>query len=299
MRPENYLMEHMNPAKNYRIGVDIGGTKIAAVLLDHKNRVLEDLTLATPKDSLEHFLIMLQAAIDPLIVRVEKSKGKLIGIGIGVPGVVDASAGQVILAPNAPLLNKVKLVEELSNRLKQPDLGIILDNDTNCFVRAEAMIGAGSKSTNVYGLIIGTGIGGGWWHNNEIYLGQHGASSEPGHMIIDVDNQVTLEQVYHKLTQNNPALLAEEAYRGDPLAGQSFEEFGNYLGIALSTIVNLLDPAMIVIGGGAIASSELFLKSAKDTMKKHTFSEQSRSTKLVKSKLGKQAGAIGAGLLIK
>jgi len=285
--------------KNFYIGVDVGGTKIASVLLNEKHKVIEHLTLATPKDSLEHFLIMVNAAIDPLLKTIEKNKGQLIGIGIGAPGPIDKEKNLVIMAPNLPLLNKVKLGELISKQINRPDLPCLLDNDANCFVRAEAVLGAGKKSNNFFGFTIGTGIGGGWWYQGEIYHGYYGAASEPGQIIVDFDQLITLEQAYHKLTQNNPAVLAEEAYKGDILAEQRFAEVGSYLGIAFSTIVNLFDPEMIILGGGALASSDLFLNAAKDNLKKYIFSNQSRKVNLVKGKIGPLAGAIGAALLIK
>jgi len=289
----------MSNNKNFRIGIDVGGTKIAGVLLDEKNKVIEEIVLATPKDSLEHFLIMVNAAIEPLLKTISKKKGKLIGIGVGAPGPIDHVKKQIIVAPNLPLLNKVKLAELIVKQINLKDIPCLLDNDANCSVRAEAILGAGAKSNNFFGLGIGTGIGGGWWYNGDIYHGSHGAGSEPGHIIVDFDQLITLEQAYHKLTQNNPAILAEEAYKGDILAEQRFAEVGAYLGIVFSTIVNLFDPEMIVLFGGALASSDLFLNAAKEALKKHTFAREAHSVKLIKGKLGALAGAIGAALLVK
>jgi glucokinase len=287
----------MSRSKQYEIGIDVGGTKIAAVLL-HNKKEIESSILATPKDSLEHFLIMLKASLDPLLTIIETNKGVLNGIGLGVPGVIDYEKKEVVIAPNLPLLNKVKLADELRKLLEKPDLVIQVDNDVNCFVRAEALLGAGKKSTNVYGLAIGTGIGSGWWFKGEIYNGFHGGANEVGHMIVDFDEQITLEAAYHKLTQHNPALLAEEAYRGDLLAEKAFAELGAYLGIGLSTIVNLIDPEIIILGGSVLQSGNLFLDAAKENLKKYTFSPNAQSVRLVKGKLGPLAGAIGAGLLI-
>jgi glucokinase len=118
-------------------------------------------------------------------------------------------------------------------------------------------------------------------------------------MIIDVDQMISLEQAYHTLTQNNPGLMAEEAYRGDRMAEQRFEEVGSYLGVAFSTIVKLIDPEMIILGGGALAASDLFLNATRESMKKHVSPYQAKSVKLVKGKVGPLAGAIGAALLIK
>lgn len=287
----------MSRSKLYEIGIDVGGTKIASVLLHHK-KVIESSILATPKDSLEHFLIMLQAGLDPLMAIIAENKGTLSGIGLGVPGVINYESEEVVIAPNLPLLNKVKLAEAVRRQLNQPDLLIKMDNDVNCFVRAEAMLGAGKKSTNVYGMAIGTGIGSGWYYKGEIYNGFHGGANEVGHMIVDFDEQITLEEAYHKLTHHNPALLAEEAYRGDLLAEKTFKELGAYLGIGLSTIVNILDPEIIILGGSVLNSGSLFLDAAKENLKKYTFSPTAQSVRLVKGKLGPLAGAIGAGLMV-
>ena len=286
----------MARSKQYQIGIDVGGTKIASVLL-HQNKVVEHSTLATPTDSLQHFLIMIQASLDPLMSIIEANHGTLTGIGLGIPGVVDYEKDEVSIAPNLTLLNKVKLPEEIKKILGKPELTVKMDNDVNCFVRAEALLGAGKKSSNVYGMTIGTGIGSGWYFKGEVYNGHHGGANEVGHMIVDFDELITLEQAYHKLTQHNPKLLAEEAYRGDVLAEKSFAELGAYLGIALSTIVNILDPEIIILGGRVIDSGNLFLDTAKDNLKKYTFSPNAQSVRLVKGKLGPLAGATGAGLL--
>ena len=283
--------------KEYQIGVDIGGTKIAAVLL-HNQKVIESSILATPKDSFEHFLIMIKAALDPLLARLEVAKGVLAGIGLGIPGVIDFEKEEIVIAPNLRFLDKIKLIPALRELLGKPDLMVKLDNDANCFTRAEAMIGAGRKATNVYGMTIGTGIGGGWFYKGEIYTGHHGGANEPNHMIVDFDELITLGTAYQKLTQHNAGLVAEEAYRGDILAEKMYEELGSYLGIALSTIVNILDPEIIILGGGVLNSGSLFLDATKENLKKYTFSPNSRSIRIVKAKLGPLAGAIGAGLMI-
>ncbi len=292
-------MAVMTTSKSYRIGIDVGGTKIAAVLIDPNNKVIEHVVLATPRESLKHFLIMMQAAVDPLLARIANHKGELAGIGVGVPGSVNSTKEQIISAANLPILNGVRLLILLKQQLKRPDIVCALDNDAKCFVRAEAMLGAGKNSQNFYGITIGTGIGGAWWHNGEIHHGFHHSAGGPGHMIIDVDQMISLEQAYHSLTQNNPALMADEAYRGDRIAEQRFEEVGAYLGVAFSTIVKLIDPEMIVLGGGALAASDLFLIATKESMRKNVSPYQAKSIKLVKGRVGPLAGAIGAALLIK
>lgn len=283
-----------NPIKKYSIGVDIGGTNMRAVLFDGE-KVIADYMLATPKDDLEHFLIILKALVDPLIERAESDKVKIKGIGLGVAGMINHKDRRVIKSPNLPIIDDTKLAFQLESKIK---ISTFIENDTYCFTRAEAKFGAGKGHANVFGIIMGTGIGGGWWNNGKIYRGFHGSACEHGHMIIDYKEGITFEEAYHKLTQNNPASLAEEAYRGDTLAEKAFNEIGHDLGIALANVVNIIDPEIIVLGGGFFESSDLFLKKAKKAMSKYIISPEAKKIKIVKAGLGVFSGAIGAALLV-
>jgi len=280
--------------KIYSIGIDIGGTKIAGVLFDSE-KVIADYTLATPQDNFEHFLIMLNAVAEPLLEKIRNNKMTVAGIGIGLAGTLNESVNGVTNSPNLKLVENVNLVEQLSKKF---NLSVKLDNDANCFTRAESILGAGKKYGNIFGLTIGTGIGGGWWYENKIYRGSHQTAGEPGEMVIDAAAGLNLEHTYQKLMQNSPATSAEEAYRGDVLAQKTYEEFGKYLGIALANIVNLIDPEVIIIGGGVVESSDLFLSKTRKVMRQFILSPEAKKVKIVKSKLGDLAGAIGAALLI-
>ncbi|HAM88096.1 MAG: ROK domain containing protein [Candidatus Falkowbacteria bacterium GW2011_GWC2_38_22] len=284
----------MSKSKTYTIGIDVGGTKISAVLFDGE-KVVMDYMLATPKDNLEHFLIMVKAVVDPLLERAREMKVVVNGVGAGIAGVFDASGKKMLFSPNIPTINNVFLGERIEKFIGMP---VLIDNDAKCFVRAEALIGAGKNYKNVFGLIVGTGIGGGWWINGDVYNGSHRGASEVDAMIIDSASGLNLEQGYHKIMQNNPGKMSQEAIIGDPLAEQVYNEFGRQLGIALANISNLIDPEIFVLGGGAVASSDLFLSIAKKEMKEHiNSSDAAKKIKIVKSKLGANAGAIGAALL--
>lgn len=281
--------------KTYSIGIDIGGTNMRAILYDGE-RIVGDYALATPKDTLDHFMVMLYALVEPLIEKAKKDKVKIKGIGLGLAGVMDYQERRILKSPNLPIIDKAKIADKLEIKT-----GIVvrLDNDANCFVRAEALRGAGRKYRNIYGITIGTGIGGGWWHHGEVYRGAHGGAGEPSVMIMDAEKGIGLESAYHKLMHNNPATIAEEAYRGDVLATKFYQEFGQLLGIAFANITNLLDPEVFVLGGSVVDSGDLFLSFTKNSMVKHIeSSESAKNIKILKSKLGKNAGAIGAALLI-
>ncbi len=282
------------PKKTYTIGIDIGGTKMLAILFDGE-KVIEEYILATPKDNVEHFFIMLNALISPLEEKARKNKIKIKGIGLGIAGTINYKEEKILDSPNIPIINNTEIITKLKEITNLP---IFLDNDANCFLRAEKHLGAVQKYNNIYGIVIGTGIGGAWWFNNQIYQGAHGGAGEPGSMVINFENGLELEEAYHRLTKNNPALIAHEAYKGNMLAEKTFAELGKDLGFALANIVNILDPEVVVIGGGVSEVSDLFLSHTKKTMAKHIASSESQKIKILKSKLGKRAGAIGAALLV-
>jgi glucokinase len=273
----------------YRIGIDVGGTKMSAVILAGE-KVVGEYILATPTDDLNKFMVMLGALVEPLFEQAKKAKAKIASIGIGVPGAIDN--GKILASPNVPCLKGVKIVELLTEKFGS-EYRVVVDNDANCFTLGEARFGAGTKHNNVFGIIVGTGIGSGIYKNDSLYEGSH----ELGAMVLDYREQLTLENSYHRLTQNNPRLLAEEAYQGDELANKLFGDFGQILGVAIANVINLLDPDIVVIGGGATQSSDLFLHEINKTATGLVVVQEKKNIKIVISKLGKQAGAIGAALL--
>lgn len=291
----------MSEEKKYSIGVDIGGTKMLAILFDlEKKEPVTDYKLATPNDNLDKFLVMLWALIDPLIEHAKKEKVSIERIGVGFPGVLDRPMrdnkdGKISKCQNLVILDEVSLGKLIFEKYNIP---VWLDNDANCFLRAELALGAAQKSSNAIGLTLGTGIGGAMSINREIFQGAHSSAGEFGHMIVDVVEGVphTLEEIYQSLTQNNPLTVAQEAYNGDKLAEKVYEEIGRFIGLALANIVNVLDPEIIVLGGGVMQSSDLFMSVVKKNLKDEIMAPKLKKIKVVPAKL-EQAGAIGAALL--
>lgn len=280
--------------KMYTIGIDVGGTKMSAVLFDGQ-RVLADDVLATPQDDFNHFMVMVEALLDSMLDKAKELKVKVFGIGMGVAGVHSSDKLRVLFSPNLLIINNKPIAGLVREKY---DIPCVMENDVSSFLRAEMLLGAGKKYSNVFGLTIGTGIGGAWWFDGRTYESPHGVCCEPGDLVINMETEQTLEKAYQKMTQNNPAKLADEAFRGDVLAQRTFEELGKIFGIALANIVNILDPEVFVVGGGVAESAELYFPQMKKSLKKHvTSSEAARKIKVVKSKLGANAVAIGAAIL--
>ncbi|MFH1744616.1 MAG: ROK family protein [bacterium] len=280
--------------KKYTIGIDVGGTKMSAVLYDGDDILADDL-LATPKDNLDHFLVMINALVENMERKASELKVKVDRIGLSIAGTVDGARRKVLNAPNIPIVSGVNLADLLEERINKP---VSMDHDMNCFLLAEIKKGGGRKYQNVYAVTVSTGIGGAWWYNGEVYRGAHCGAGEPGEMIMEFGSKISLEESYQKMTQNNPAAMAEKAFRGDILAEKTFHELGDYLGVALANIVNIIDPEVIIVTGGVMESSELFLGRIKKTMKEYIVSEESgKKIKIIKSKLGANGCAIGAAIL--
>lgn len=281
-----------NTTKRYSVGIDIGGTKIKAVLFDGKNVVANSVAV-TPKNSLRRFFIAIDDLVNSMVEKVGKED--IEGIGVGVPAVLNTTRRIVLDAPNISILNNVPIVNKLKEMFNLP---IIVDNDVNCFLLAEMKMGVGKGYKNAYGIIIGTGIGGAWWLGDDINRGVNTEIEEPGRMMINSES--SLEGIYYELMKSKPTVFIDEVLKGDEQSLKNFKEIGRYIGVVLGDIVNVIDPEIIVMGGGVVKFDKFFLSSLEDSMlEKIDFSKIKNKVKIVKSHIGKYAGAIGASLLVK
>ena len=288
------MISTTNTSDKCSIGVDIGGTNMRAILFKN-NKILFDYNLATPQNDKESFLIMLKALIEPLLERANQENLEIKGIGVGIAGIYNFNQDKIIFSPNIKIIEGLNLKEEIKKLFNLDK--IIIDNDANCFLLAESRLGAVKNYSNVFGVTIGTGIGGSWLLNKKIYQGMNTTAIELGHIIVDYNDLITIEESFQKLTKNNPKLLAEKAKYGDKLAESLFKELGKILGIELANIINLLDPQIIVIGGGVVESSNLFIDEVEKYKSQFTISPLAKKAKIIKASL-KNSGAIGAALLV-
>jgi glucokinase len=248
------------------IGIDIGGHKINSVLM-RNNKIIQKRKVPTKSISNKEIMIaQIFDCIENLIAGIDRKKIK--GIGIGVPAPVNVTA-----------LKNVSLAEIVRREFK---IKTKVDNDANCFGLAEAILGAGRSAEILAGLTLGTGIGGAIIVKGEIFHGVSNSAAEFGHMIIKKDGR--------RCDCGNRGCL--EAY----LSVKRREE---YLGIGLANIVNIFNPDIIVIGGGIVDAGKFLFEPARKIMRKNILSPLAKNTKVVKAKLGEDAGAIGATLLLK
>lgn len=292
----------------FTIGIDIGATKTIFVLMK-ENRILENRKVLTPKKK-DKLIEMLERNILEL-----KWGRKINRIGIGVPGPLNEKRDLILNPPNLKCLWRCHLAKILENRLK---IKIRMDNDVNCFTLGETASGAARNGKVVFGITLGTGVGGGLvlrYKSDKmrpevfLYRGVFGSAGEIGHMTIKFDglkcsckNLGCLEEYcserFFKRKKILPPELEERARRGEKKALKIFKEYGKYLGIGLANVINLFDPEIIVVGGGIANAFKFFIKDLKKEIKKRVISQISKKrVKIKKAELGELAGAIGATYL--
>ncbi len=252
-----------------KLGIDIGGTKIRAVLLDNKSKRIFAFNIETPNNKKVFF-----KNLEEEIKKVFQNH-KVDGIGIGLPGIINAKRGILIKAPHIQFLKNWQAKKFFLKFNKN----IEIENDSRCFALAEATLGAGRNFKNIVGLTIGTGIGGGIIIDEKVYYGENNSAGEFGHIIID--NHKTFEQ-----------LAAKEAFI-------KYGDRSEIIGIGIANIINILNPDIVILGGGGIISGKVKSEIVKRTAKKYIMSPSAKNTPIVQGKLGEDSSAIGAALLLK
>jgi len=287
------------------IGVDVGGTKISAAVLEHGG--LSQPTLY-PTDTTGRDALLAQ------LVRVISAAGRCDAVGIGIPSVVDFATGTVRASVNIPLTD-VPLRHLLSDRLGVP---VFVDNDATCAALAEASDGERIVVRNLVMLTVGTGVGGGIVVNGRVYRGATGAAGELGHLLIaaDVDegappaagfpHPASLEAVAagraldrlaaaHGLADGRAAV--EAARGGKPAGVQALRILGERLGIGIANMINAFDPDVVAVGGGVSAAGELLLAPARESAKRFVLPGVGTQTEIRIARHGPVAGVLGAALL--
>ena len=299
------------------IGLDVGGTKIAAGVVSG-GTVLEELEQPTPVGGSSAVETMFE-----MIGALRQRHHAVEAVGVGAAGMVDWPAGHIRWAPNNAYhdLPLRKRLEEVTG------LPAVVDNDANAAAWAEARYGAGAGRRNVLVVTVGTGIGGGFILDDRLYRGSTGIGGEFGHITVAPDGPVcgcgnrgclealasgtALGRAGRAAAEASPtgaiATLAGDPERvtgevvfaaakaGDPAAIELFDRLGGWLGIGLGSLVTLLDPEVVVIGGGLIAVGELLLTPTRLALPAHTFAHDRRLLPpVVAASLGPAAGLIGA-----
>jgi glucokinase len=305
------------------VGVDIGGTKVAAGVVTHDGEVLDQVRRVTPHRSTS------PSSVEDTIVdavRELAERHDIHAVGIGAAGFIDADRSNVLFAPHLSWRNE-PLREAISSRLRLP---VVVENDANAAVWAEWRFGAGRGESHLVCINLGTGIGGASVVNGTLQRGRFGVAGEFGHMQVVPDGRrcecgnrgcweqyasgnalvrearelaaarspvamPMLERAGGDVAAITGPLVTAAAQDGDPAACELFEEVGRWLGVGIANLAAALDPGMFVVGGGVSEAGELLIGPARDTFRRSLTGRQFRpEAAVVPAQLGNTAGLVGA-----
>ncbi len=291
---------------SYAIGIDLGGTKIEGVVVQKTTGGLlgEPIhTVRVPTEADKGFDHVVDSVVHLIDTLTEKSGDPGIQVGMGMPGSLTAEG--TVRNSNAVCLNGTYFREEVVGRLGRP---VRFANDADCFALAEAVMGAGRGYELVFGVIMGTGVGGGIVHNGVLREGPQRTSGEWGHMILVpggnpcycgrsgcVETYLAgpgLEKRYSERFGEDKS-LKQICARPEP---EFASEWMDLFGLAIGNVLNVLDPDVVVLGGG-VSNAELLYTTGRAYVAEYVFSE-TVETPIVKHRLGDSAGVLGAALLV-
>ncbi len=296
-------------------GIDLGGTKIEGVLIEGRNfdRIVDRRRVATEKEKGYRHII---DRIRTLVVQMQETCGQApAAIGIGTPGARDPHTG-LMKNCNTTALNGRPLLEDLEAALGVP---VHMANDANCFAVAEATLGAVPPAVPhakvVFGVIMGTGVGGGIVVDGQVIHGGQGIAGEWGHNFLDesggpcycgrtgcverIISGPALERFYQAISGANlrlPAIIERHRQGTDAHANQTVRRLLHFFGKGIATVINILDPDAIVLGGG-LGNIDLLYTEGVAEARKHIFNTR-LDTPFLKPTLGDSAGVFGAAMLV-
>jgi len=286
----------------YKLGVDLGGTKTEAILLDEKLDVITRKRIPTPQNDYQQIL----DSITTLVLEISENI-KNYSIGICTPGAISKQTGLIKNSNTQCLIGK-SLKEDLENKLGKK---ISMENDANCFAMAEAIMGAATDFDLVFGVILGTGVGGGIVINKKLHLGRTNIGGEWGHHTLHrngnhcycgkygcVETYISgpaLENQWNKLTGESKSISEILLDIDNDIGKQWKNEFLENFGYGLANVIDILDPDAIVIGGG-LSNIDFLYTEGKESVFNKVFSDLV-DTPILKNQLGDSAGVFGASML--
>lgn len=323
-------MSRTTATQQLTVGIDIGGTKVAAGLVDSNGSVLYKTRVPmVATGNAAAGLAAVKSAIDAALAARPSQREGFAGIGICSPGPLDPRAGLVINPPNLPCWRNFPLAREINRAARLP---VLIDNDANAAGLAEAIWGAGKGHASVFYVTLGTGIGTGIIFDGQIYWGRTGAAAEGGHVTIDYRGEPCacgkrgciealasgpalarrarqrlaaapasaskiLALAGGKLEAITAETIAEAHQAGDPLAEELLAETADYLAIWLGNVIDLLEPDVIVIGGGMSALIQSWFEHIRSRLPAWSINQRCQEIPLRRAAYGEDSGIAGAAAL--
>jgi glucokinase len=310
--------------KEIYLSVDLGGTNLRLAALDDKGRILRHTTLES--EQVRDPVSLVKCLAEELLKLQNDSTGgqaKVLGAGLGIPGLVDIREGNILQSPHFPQWDHFALKAELAPRLPFP---IFVENDANKAALGEAWFGAGKGLSDFIMLTLGTGVGAGIIVHRQIFHGTHGFAGEVGHMVIDMaglhgalkirgtletfasasglrlhlqewqKNKIPKSDPLQRLSPDDPHLpeaLVQWAKAGNPIATQLWDQFGRALACGIASLANILGIFDFILGGGLLGAWELFYPPFQEELPKRIYRATLDRVKIHQAQLGQDAGLIG------
>lgn len=312
--------------QRWALGLDLGGSAIKSGLVTTDGSIAE--FNRTPIDRMagsDHLISSLKLEMDHLIDQAIKRSIEPVGVGVGSPGSIERSTGRIHKSPNFRGWDDFPLRDKL---VQMTTLPVYLANDVNAAAMGELKFGAGEDYRNFVMITLGTGVGGALVIDGRLYDGAEGFAGEIGHMVIEPEgpecpcgNRGCLEQLVGSVAMvqrarqmlneaDHPSLLSTlhpdeltperigtAAQDGDRIARIVLAEMGKWLGIAFISLINVLDPDCILVGGGIAQAGPPLFDAIRRTVGNHAMSGTARTVPIVTATLGPRAGTAGAGAL--
>jgi len=287
-----------------RIGIDLGGTKIEGILTDENYKTITRKRIPTNQE--EGYNSILESIKNLILEFIQESNDK-VSIGVCTPGALSLSSGLIKNSNTQCLIGK-DLQNDLKNIL---NYDVSIENDANCFALAEAKLGAGKNSNLVFGVIMGTGVGGGIIIDEKIHHGRTNIAGEWGHHCLHPDGNIcycgnkgcvetyisgpALEKKWYNLTKQNQPLPEIIKSSDNPNFPNWKKSFIDDFGLSLANVIDILDPDVIILGGG-VSNIDFLYSEGKNSVYEKVFSDIV-DTPITKNKLGDSAGVFGACML--
>lgn len=313
--------------ENLYIGIDLGGTNIAAGLVSEDGEVLGKVSIPTNAElGSEKIIEAIGKSCELLAEEIGFDRALLKAIGIGVPGMMNPDTGVVIFCPNLPIEN-VDLTETLSKEWGVP---VYVNNDANCAALGEAHAGGAKDTSNAICITLGTGVGGGIIINNQIYSGFNGAAGEVGHILMTLDGRqcgcgrkgcweayasaTGLVKTTREYMQKHPetamwelvendlnnvsSRTAFDAMRKDDEGGKAVVDlYVKHLAAGVIDLINIFQPEVLCIGGGISNVGEVLLQPLRKLVDEARYTRGVPQTEIKRAQLGNDAGIVGAAML--
>ncbi|MDR1117147.1 MAG: ROK family protein [Oscillospiraceae bacterium] len=317
--------------KMYYIGIDLGGTNIAAALVDEEGQVSNKISIKTDAGlGKEAVTGGLMRACDMVAGQSGVDKSEIKSVGIGAPGMMNFDTGVVLYCPNIPAINHVDITSEIKKKYGVP---VYINNDANCAALGEVVAGGAKGAKDALFVILGTGVGGGIVIDGKIYTGHNGVAGEIGHIVISLDGRecgcgrkgcweayasasglikttkefmlrdrgsVMWKLVGGDIDQTSGRTAFEAMRKGDKSGSEAVDLYINHLAAGVIDMINIFQPEVICIGGGISHEGEYLLKPLQkvvDAGKYGRASDEISHSRLVCATLGNDAGIVGAAML--